>query len=90
MGQDEANVERFGESKNGTTVKREVRFHFGNENIDETFTDPSWWDEVKDAARGTNQQDWIDAVATVKTAVSFDWDDYPNQWKNSLRDRFRD
>ena len=90
MGQDKANVERTTHFKDGVLQDQSVTFHFGTESIDETFTDPTWWDEVRDAARGTNAQDWIDAVATVKAAVSFDWDDYPNQWKNSLRACFRD
>lgn len=92
MSQDSADVERHTHATDTAIVEadRWVRFHWGNESIDETKTDPDWWDDARDASRGTDTQAWIDAVDLVKADVGFDWDDHPNEWKNALRKCFRD
>jgi len=89
MGEDVANVERYTHAQPGAVVSRDrwVRFHHGTGGVDEKQVDPSWWDQVRDAARGNSGPAWQTAVSTVAGTVSFSW---TNDWSSALRRCFRD
>lgn len=83
-GEDRANAEIWRDGTPEGIDSRWVRFHWGEENIDETQTDPSWFGAARTNARsGMTSTEWSTWVlANVAPTVSFTWS---SDWTTALR-----
>ena len=92
MGDIVANVElkTHGQPSAPVTVDRGLRFHFGNESIDESLDGDDMgatWKDLVDAIRDQNATDWSDAIDDLKLLVAFTWS---QAWTDATKKAFWD
>ena len=90
MGQDVANVYvlAHGQPTAPVTSEREIRFHHGDDSIDETLTGlTTVWVDLADAVRTNNGGAFATAISNLSPLVSFTWS---ADWTNAVHKAFKD